>query len=151
MSASPTPDLVGSLRVEAVDGEDLPRWLLAQKRTLSPDRFYSLVRAGWPVHAYLVHEAGQPRPVGCWFLVGSPLYDGLLIDTFVVDKAVRTEARVRACMRAAARVCAALLRELGLRRVAWSTDRPDRMMALLDDPRVRPVETTLVLEIEEGG
>ena len=150
MTAAAAPEAVGALSVEPVDGTELPRFLLEQKKTLQPDRFYALVAAGWPVHAFLVHESGQPRPVACWFLVGSPLYDGLLIDTFVVDKPLRSEARVRACMRAAARVCSGLVRELGFRRFAWSTDRPERMMALLDDPRVRPVETTLVLEIEEG-
>lgn len=141
---------VGSLAVESVDAWELPRDLLAQKKGLDPDRLYAAAAAGWPVHAFLVHEQGQPLPVACWFLAGSPLYEGLIVDTFVVDRPLRTEARVAACMQLAARVCAALCRQRGLSRFAWSTDRPERMMRLLGDPRVRPIETTLVLEIEGG-
>lgn len=139
------------LLAEAVDPADLPRFLLAQKRNLSPDRFYALVASGWKVHAFVLHERGQPRPVCCWFMAGSPLYEGLLIDTFVVDKPLRTEERVRACMRKTKDVCERLIRELGLPLFAWSTDRPERMMALLGDPRVRPVETTLVFHVEREG
>ncbi len=146
-------EVVGTLTVEAVHPADLPRELLEQKRTLNPDRFYAVVASGQvELLAFVIHEQDHPRPVCCWFMTASPLYDGVLIDTFVVDKAVRTTPRVRACMRVCREVCITVCRRLGLRSFAWSTtpDLAKRMMDLLDDRRVRPVETTLVLELGEA-
>jgi len=145
-------DAVGELTVEPVPPEALPRELLAQKKILDPDTFYDAVlRLGWRPLAFLIRERGQPEPIGCWFMVGSPIYSGLTIDTFIVDRRVRTEARVRACMRLARTVVEAVCRQLGITTCVWSTDRPERMQELIGDTRVRSAETMLVFHVEPGG
>lgn len=146
---APAGDDVGELSVEPVRPEALPRELLAQKKTLNPDAYYDAVlRLGLRPWAFLIRERGQPEPIGCWFMLDSPLYSGLTIDTFIVDKRVRTEARVRACMRLARSVVEALCRQLGVTTCTFSTDRPDRMQEMIGDTRLRSAETMLVFPVE---
>lgn len=142
-------DGVGDLSVEPVRPEALPRELLAQKKILDPDAYYDAVlRLGWRPWAFLIRERGQPEPIGCWFMVDSPLYSGLHLDTFIVDKRLRTEARVRACMRIARSVVEALCRQLGVTTCTFTTDRPERMIEMIGDARLRPAETALVFHVE---
>jgi len=139
------------LTVEPVPPERLPRELLAQKKTLDPDAYYDAVlRLGFRPLAFVIRERCRPEPIGCWFMAGSVLYSGLHLDTFIVDRAVRTEARVRACMRIARSVVEAVCRELGMTTCTFSTDRPERMLRLIGDPRLRPAGTMLVFHVESG-
>lgn len=142
-------DHVGELTVEPVRPEALPRDLLAQKKTLDPDVYYEAVlRRGWRPLAFLIRERGRPEPIGCWFMVDSPIYSGLTIDTFIVDRRVRTQARVRACMRVARSVVEAVCRQLGVTTCVFSTDRPARMQEMIGDTRLRSAETMLVFHVE---
>jgi len=100
------------------------------------------------VTCFLVDEDGIPDPVCLFIMARSPIYRGVLIDTLVVDRAHRTDERVRACLRLAKSTAEAVAREIGETRVFWSTDRPERMLELLGDARVHAVETTLELPVD---
>ena len=147
--AEPVPLRPGALSLRAVAAAELPRDLLAQKKTLDVERFYESAQAGLlPVTCFVVDEEGIPDPVCLFIMARSPIYRGVLIDTLVVDQARRTDERVRACLRLAKSTAEAVAREIGETRVFWSTDRPERMINMLGDRRVRRVETTLELPVD---
>ena len=137
--------------ISAVAAFELPVVLLDQKPGYNVDEFMKVAMAAPErFFAYIIDDG--ENDICCSWACYNLLYRNIHIDTFVVDEEARKKENcVRDCMRITVATYEALAREIGAKKVSWSSPPKlaDHMVKVIDDDRLKVEEWVLSIDIAE--
>lgn len=126
---------------------------MEQKRNLDVDGFYKRMEhlrssnADSAIFGFVVEYDGDA--VSCWLMAHDVIFKQIVVDTFVLDKAWRSETNTPFFTRVCADTCEQVARLLGVKKISYVTPIPEVFLKQLDDKRMKIIEWVVSWEIED--